>query len=260
MSRILRNGEHWTEVYWIDAGALEEAMGEKAYSDLYQIVRIVEEKKGRADLQEIGLLLNSQMRLRIVPKGERIFYMEDGKSLVYFVIRGSYINYRISRNGKMNNLGRSTAPVWSGVDRAVNASNINFTENKTLEECIVLEIKTAYFLEAVENNGRFGLYMIKNTIDKMTDISEKSDRLLFYDANELFAYFIIKFWEDHHDAAGDCTIEMKNADLAEEAGISARSLYRILNAWRKEDLISVKKGNIAVSSGQINRLKERFDF
>ena len=56
-------------------------MGEKAYSDLYQIVRIVEEKKGQADLQEIGLLLNSQMRLRIVPKGERIFYMATMKNV-----------------------------------------------------------------------------------------------------------------------------------------------------------------------------------
>lgn len=235
-------------------------MGENIYSDLYDIVRIVEEKKGQADLQEVKRLLNGQMRLRVVPRGEPIFYIEDGKRLVYFVVRGSYINYRISRNGKMNILGRSTAPVWSGVDRAVNASNINFTENKTLEECVVLEIKTAYFLEAIEHDGRFGLYMIKNILDKMTDISEKSDRLLFYDANELFAYFILRFWKDHHDAAGGCTIEMKNADLAEEAGISARSLYRIQNAWRKEDLISVKKGNIAVSSEQIERLRERFDF
>lgn len=235
-------------------------MGENIYSDLYKIVRIAEEGKGQADLKEVGRLLNGQMRLRTVPKGEPIFYIEDGKSLVYFVIRGSYINYRVSRDGKMNILGRSKAPVWSGVDRAVNASNINFTENKTLEECVVLEIKTAYFLEAIEHDGRFGLYMIKNILDKMTDISEKSDRLLFYDANELFAYFIVKFWKEHHNAAGDCTIEMKNADLAEEVGISARSLYRILNAWKKEKLISVKKGNIAVSSGQIDRLKERFNF
>lgn len=233
-------------------------MEENVYKNLYEIVNIVEREKDRADLDAVRLFLNDRMRLRTVPREEPIFYIEDGKDLVYLVLRGSYINYRVSLNGKMNILGREKAPVWSGVDRAVNASNINFTENKTLEECVVLEINAKYFIEAVEHDGRFGLYMIRNILDKMTDISEKSDRLLFYDTNEHFAWFILKYWNDHHDAAGICQIEMKNADLAEEAGISQRSLYRIQNAWRNEGLISVKKGNIVVTAEQVRRLREQF--
>ncbi len=51
---------------------------------------------------------------------------------------------------------------------------------------------------------------------------------------------------------------MKNADLADEVGISQRSLYRIQNAWKNEGLISVKNGNIVVTAGQIRRLQEIF--
>ncbi len=233
-------------------------MEEKEYSNLYKIVNIVRRQKDRADLEAVRCLLNDRMRLRTVAKEEPIFYIEDGKDLVYLVLRGSYINYRVSLNGKVNILGREKAPVWSGIDRAANASNINFTENKTMEECIVLEIDAKYFLEAVEHDGRFGLYIIKNILNKMTDISGKSDRLIFHDTSEHFAYFILKYWKDHHDIAGNSRIEMKNADLADEVGISQRSLYRIQNAWKNEGLISVKNGNIVVTAGQIRRLQEIF--
>lgn len=59
-------------------------MGENIYSDLYDIVRIVEEKKGQADLQEVKRLLNGQMRLRTVPRGEPIFYNRGWKKTGIF--------------------------------------------------------------------------------------------------------------------------------------------------------------------------------
>lgn len=225
---------------------------------LYEIVKLVEETKGKPDLGAVKARLTDQMKIRIVPEGQPIFHIEDQRETVYFVICGSFINYRISVNGKINVVSREKAPRWNGVDRALKLDHINFTENKTLEETVVLEVKASCFLKALEENGRFGLYMLRHILNKMTGISEKSDHLLFDDTRGRLVSTILKYWRENHNEDGNCRIETTNVGLADEAGISIRSLYRGISHLKKEGKISVKKGKIVVSRMQAEVLEKLF--
>lgn len=225
---------------------------------LYEIVKLVEESEGKPDLEAVKSRLTDQMKLRIIPAGESIFHIEDQRERVYFVICGSFINYRISVNGKINVVSREKAPRWNGVDRALKLGRINFTENRTLEETAVLEIKTGCFLKALEENGRFGLYMLRHILNKMTGISEKSDHLLFDDTRGRLVSTILKYWKENRSEDGSFRIETTNVSLADEAGISIRSLYRGISSLKKEGRISVRKGRIVVSQQQVEALEKAF--
>lgn len=236
-------------------------MNEKEYANLYEIIRLTEEwgQKGVLPLGQIEKLLNSRMRIQIIPPNTRIFSGGQLGGCVYFIIRGSYFNYRISPGGKMHILGRESAPQWLGIDRAVNMGNVNLTENKTLEECVVLKIQASWFVEAIRNNGDFAVYIIRKVLSKMTDISGKSDRLLFQDAREHLIFYILKYWNENHGSKDVCRIAMKNALIAEELGINIRTLYRAQSALKEEGLITVKKGDIVVTSEQIEKMTDTFD-
>lgn len=230
------------------------------YSNLYEIVKLAEEQKETLDLEQVKSRLNDQMRIRVVPEGERIFRMEDRKNYVYFIMKGSFFNYRMSTNGKMNIFGSEKAPQWNGIDRALQVANLNYTENKTLEECVVLEIRKDYFVKAVEANGKFGCYLLKKVLYRMSSISGKSDRLLFHDANEKLVYFILRYWDERHKDTKPCKIEKKNAEVAEEIGMNVRSLYRAQSALKREELITVQDGNVVVTAEQVRRMKAKYPY
>lgn len=232
-------------------------MKDKEYSKLMEIVKVAEElnSKDEFDLGEIRNLMNNQMCIRVISRNKRIFRSDQRAEYVYLVIRGSFFNYRISEGGRMHILGRGKAPEWLGIDRAVNLDHVNCTENRTLEECVVLEIKTAWFLEVIQNNGEFALYIIRNILNKMTDISGKSDRLLFHDAREHLIFYILKYWNENRHGKEICRITMKNEIIAEEMGISVRTLYRVQCALKEEGLIDVKKGDIVVTLAQIHKME-----
>lgn len=230
------------------------------YSNLYEIINLVEKQGASVNLEEIEEHLNKQMQIRIVPEGEPIFRMADRKKYVYFIMKGTFYNYRVSTNGKMNILGTETAPKWNGIDRALHIKNLNYTENKTLEECVVLEIQQEYFVKAVEANGKFGLYLLRNVLHRMSDISGKSDRLLFHDAAEKFVYFVLRYWDEKHCGDKPCRINMKNAEVAEEIGINVRSLYRVQNTLKEEDLITVRDGNVVITAKQVEHMKAKYPY
>lgn len=235
-------------------------MGKNNYFDLYEIVKLVEEKsrKGKLDIEEIKQKLNSHIRIRVVPKDEVIAYTAKPAPYVYFIIKGSYFHYRISKHGKNNFLSVENAPQWIGIDKVLDAEHANVTGDKVLQECIVLDIKADYFEKCIDADGKFAHYIIKNLLQKMAKISCKSDRLLFNNAKEHLMFYILEYWDRNQKESGNCKVDVKNEYIAEEIGISTRTLYRTLNMLKDENLIVVKKGTIVVNDSQIEQIRNFF--
>lgn len=229
-------------------------------SDLYEIVKVIEEKssKGKLNLEEIKKYMNDQMNIRLVPKDEVIASREKATAYVHYVISGSYFHYRISKSGKTNFLSNEKAPQWIGIDRAVDGQHANVTPDKVLKECTVLDIRNDYFERCIKEDGEFALYIIKNLLEKMAKISCKSDRVLFSNAKEHLMYYILEYWNTNHRNSEICRVDVKNEYIAEEIGVSTRTLYRVLNQLKEEEIIGVRRGDVVVNDRQIQKIKEFF--
>lgn len=235
-------------------------MEKNSHSDLYEVVKLIEEKSKneKMNLNEIRKRLNSQIRIRIVQKDEMIAYQVKPAPYVYYVIQGSYFHYRISKQGQNNFLSVENAPQWMGIDKVVDGEHANDTGDKALQECIVLDIKADYFEKCIKTDGEFAHYIIKNLLQKMAKISCKSDRILFNSTKEHLMFYILEYWDRNAKSSEVCRVDVKNEYIAEEIGISTRTLYRTLNILKSEDLITVKKGCIVVNSSQIERIRKSF--
>lgn len=234
-------------------------MEKNNYSDLYEIVKLIEKtEKDKLDLNVIEAKLNDQIRIRHVPKDEVIACSGTPAPYTHYIIKGSYYHYRISKQGKNNFLSVEKAPQWMGIDKVLDPEHANVTGDKVLQECTVLDIKADYFEKCIKADGEFAEYIIKNLLTKMAKISCKSDRLLFNSAKEHLIFYILEYWDRYHDESEICKVDMKNEYIAEEIGISTRTLYRALNQLKDEKLIAVKKGSIVVKNSQIEKMRTYF--
>lgn len=227
-------------------------------SDLYNIVKQVEEnnKKGNLNVDKIKKNLNDHMRIRIVPKDQMISYSVKPAPYVYYVMQGSYFHYRVSKQGKNNFLSAENAPQWMGIDKVIDSECANITGDKALKECVVLDIKADYFEKCIESDGKFARYIIENLLQKMAKISLRSDRLLFSNAKEHLMFYILEYWDRNNKNSDVCRVDVKNEYIAEEIGVTTRTLYRNLNILKDENLIAVKKGTIVVNSSQIEEIRK----
>lgn len=218
-------------------------MNHSKCSNLYEIVKLVEEQtqNGRLELNAIKGWLNDQMRIRTVPPKTAIARKENRGKYVYYIISGKYFHYRISKQGRMNYLSNECAPQWLDIGNVIAAQYANETEDKTLEECIVLDIRADYFIQCVKESGEFATKIIENLLIKMALISRESDRRLLADARERMLLYILQSWKTEQHEMNFCVIDEKNEAIADAIGISIRSLYRILNQLKSEGLIEVKK-------------------
>lgn len=225
--------------------------------DLCEIVRITneEEWKTAPDLNKIRKYINEDMTIRIIGPGGKICCQDTVGKCVYYVVSGRYFHYRDSKEGKRNLITLNRGPEWIGIDRALDMENANITEDLVMEECIVIDINVEYFIKCIREGGELALYIIKNLLGKMSSASRRGDYMLFNDARTQTLFWLNEYWNTNHDKEG-CVVRIKNEYIADAIGISARTLYRVINKLKSEGMISTRKGNIVIDNSQIQKIAD----
>lgn len=233
-------------------------MSEKLSDDLYQIMKIVESHNHREkfEVELIRPYLNEYIKVITVPQNHYIVREDEIIKKVYYVITGLYCVTRFSENGKINVQDQRRAPQFIGVDRAVDRHIESPSNSLALKTCIVLEIHQDYFVECLKENGNLAVMVIKNITAKLAKVSMRSDSRRFNDSRKQLMFYIYQYWKENNTGHTLCEIREKNGQIADDIGISERTLYRAINCLKEEMLISVKKGYIVVTKEQIEKIKE----
>lgn len=208
------------------------------------------------DLDLLNPYLNEYIKVITVPQKHYITREEEIIKKVYYVISGSYCVMKFSKKGKINIHDRRSAPQFIGIDRAVNRTIESFSNSLALEKCIVLEISQNYFVDCLKENGELAVMVIKNLTAKLAKMTIRSDCRMFKDSREQLLFYIYQYWNENNAGKASCKIMEKNGQIADDIGISERTLYRAMNDLKEKNYISVKKGYITVAEEQIQRIKE----
>lgn len=239
--------------------SLEKKMEEK--NRLLQIVLLANKKQKEGKClkpEQVEKFLNDRMKVRRVSKNEYITteYMEEEK--VYYVLSGSFLMMRTSKDGKNNVMDLKRAPQFLGIDKAVMPEEeYTFSDNLAKEDCLVLEVERGYFIRSLKEEAELGFEIIKVLCRRLVIASYRADRALFYTNEEQLMIYLMAYWSNHHDGRYECTVKLKNSYIAEEIGISIRGFYRTVDKLKKESLLTVEKGNIVVTQDQIKEMGAR---
>lgn len=229
----------------------------KKWNDLFKIIYITREEKWKKNpnLKLIKEYLNEHMKIRVVKEGEKIHQYDKTKKYIHYVIVGKFFHYRELKMGKRNLIALNEAPEWIGMDRVLDKENANATEDCVIEECIVIDIEKEYFIECLKNNGEISLYIIKNLLKKMSLTSNRAEYMLINDTKLQFLCWLNEYWRNNCEGEEELIIRLKNDYIMDNIGISTRTFYRILKELKEEGLIATVKGNIAINSLQIEKIK-----
>ena len=227
-------------------------------SDLYEIMKLTE-NSAIIDMEKITPYLNDYIQIQRVPKYGYITQDEYAVTKVYYVIKGVYSVARISEKGKINILAKRHAPQFIGIDSAVTQKKISTATTQALEDCVVLIINQNYFVRCLRENGDFAVEIVRNLTSKLRNSSKRSDRLLFSSSKEQLLYYIYRYCLEHVQKGPVFKIAEKKEDIADEIGISVRTLYRAMNLLKEEDAISIRDGYIFVTQKQYEQISRLFN-
>lgn len=233
-------------------------MNRKQEDDLYQIMKIVEshDQQKKLELELLKPYLNEYIKIITVPQNQYIVRDDEIINKVYYIISGSYCVMRFSEKGKINIQDQRKAPQFIGIDRAVDQNIESSSNSLVLKTCIVLEIQQDYFVDCLKKNGELAIMIIKDLTTKLAKMSIRLDCRMFNDSKKQLLFYIYQYWKENNKNGTFCEILEKNVQIADDIGISERTLYRAINYLKDEKLISVKRGYIVVTQEQIIKIKK----
>ena len=221
---------------------------------LYQLFETLMEKT-KGDSIDLHNLIAGENGVRCVRyrKGTDIVTTFDKAKSCYLVYKGEYQETNYSSAGQKNVLAVRRAPQIIGIVQMIERLPYYSTNMEAITEVEAIEINNVFFRRELEMDGRLGLLMLHNLSTKIIEASQKLKWRNFWGTRENFLLYL---YDQYTKSKKELpfVIDKSNRCIAEELGISERTLYRILNGLRTEGIINVQDGNIVLDEKMVEAI------
>ncbi|MCT4619175.1 MAG: Crp/Fnr family transcriptional regulator [Marinisporobacter sp.] len=130
---------------------------------------------------------------------------------------------------------------------------------EAITDCVALRISKKDFLDWFENDIFFSTTIAKSLANKLYPTIYRNGAVFMNSATHSLISFLIKFVEENMENKNTLLIRKKRQYIADELGISLRTVHRIVKKLKEDDFISIIKGKIYVNKEQYDRLLELLD-
>lgn len=234
-------------------------MKQENRNPLYSIVQAVEsakKAKEHLDMAVITPLLNEHMKLRKFSKGSYILTADMPCEKIYYIFEGAFVIIQYNSEGKSSIPFYEKAPYFLGVNAAVLSCPGIKTNIIAKETCYILEISPSYFVQSIQANVEFCFKILEMTCKRAIRVINYSDEVTLYDNPTRLMIYIINYCNQKTFSHESHTISARNTQIADDLGISARTLYRSINKLKEKNLLSTVNGNITVTNEQLIRMQD----
>ncbi|QEK11256.1 Crp/Fnr family transcriptional regulator [Crassaminicella thermophila] len=147
----------------------------------------------------------------------------------------------------------------------VGALEILAEESKTactveaVTDCVALRISKEDFLEWFEKDIFFSTNIAKLLAKKLYPTIYRNGAVFMNSSIHSFIAFLIRFVQKDIQEGKTALINKKRQYIADELGISLRTVHRIIKKLKEDNLLTIIKGKIYVNKNQYERLIEIVD-
>lgn len=124
---------------------------------------------------------------------------------------------------------------------------------EALTHCRVIRIHRQYFLQWIEEDKNFLLYIVKTVCNSFYNLSKKAGDDTLYSLKYRVCNYLIYCAEEGKSLKNGIRIEIDKKHLSEQFVVTQRSINRILKYLDEEGIISVSSKFILIKD--INKLK-----
>ncbi|HKK39799.1 MAG TPA: Crp/Fnr family transcriptional regulator [Cryomorphaceae bacterium] len=182
-------------------------------------------------------------------KGQVLFHEGTRPLGVFCVNRGRIKVYRLGIDGKEQIIKISAAGDLLGYKALISDQHYTLSA-EALDDCVVCFVPKEDFLELLKPGGSFYTDILKAVCEengimasKMTEMAQRSVR----QRAALSLLMLKDTYGIEHEQEGEIEINLTREDLANIVGTATESLIRLLNEFKKENLIVTQGRKIRIT-------------
>ncbi len=195
-------------------------------------------------MKELGRITSMQE----IAKNQPIYFPREPSSSLFFLKKGRVKLTRISGDGKEMILALvNKGEVFGEMAYLGEGERNEFAT--ALDDCIVCAINKDEFKSFVEQNPELNLKMTRLIGLKLKRYSERIEGLVFKDAEQRVASFILKLADENGKKIGDEIFVkpfLKHQDIAELTATSRQTVNSILTDLRQKRVINFDRKKLIV--------------
>ena len=192
--------------------------------------------------------LNRITSMQDIPKNQPIYFPQEPSSSLFFLKKGRVKLTRISSDGKEMILGLvNMGEVFGEMAYLGEGERNEFAT--ALDDVLVCAINKDEFKSFVEQNPELNLKMTRLIGLKLKRYSERIEELVFKDAEQRVASFLLKLADENGKKIGEEIFVkpfLKHQDIAELTATSRQTVNSILTDLREKKVINFDRKKLIV--------------
>lgn len=181
------------------------------------------------------------------PAGEQIFAQGDPASRFYIVVSGQVKVTRVTRDGHemiLCMLGPSSC--FCPLSLLDAGSQLGMSQAAT--DVTLLCAKATDLREFYQNNPQLYDAIVKTCLQDMRRLVERLESLTFQSLKKRLARLLLeKSVPVQIDHVTLSEIRLTQQELAQLVGVSRESVSHLLETWKKQDMLVLKRGRVIIS-------------
>jgi len=181
-------------------------------------------------------------------KGQVLFHEGTRPLGVFCVNRGRIKVYRLGMDGKEQIIKISAAGDLLGYKALISDQHYNLSA-EALDDCVVCFIPKEDFMELLKPGGSFYMDILQAVCEESGVMASKMTELAQRSVRQRAALTLLMLKDTYgieHELEGEIEINLTREDLANIVGTATESLIRLLNEFKKENLIQTKGRKIRI--------------
>lgn len=216
------------------------------------------------DLADLFIKMPNKIKEHCVMQNysaKTVLLKKDAKpKYIYIISCGTLRIFNEFENGRILQTANIKDMDFVGLIEILAAKDKIAATVETVTDCTALRIPKDDFLKWIENDSNLAVMLAKKIANDFYNISYSNGRLLLNSSMYTLVSFIIEYVKN--DIANDNTafVNKKRQQIADELGISLRTVHRNVKKLKELGIITISTGKIYVNNKQykmlLNKLHE----
>jgi len=215
--------------------------------------------KSEPQLEKILLGMPPEIRLRcyvkkilagatLLRKGEKVKY-------VYLLIKGEAKVINEFENGRLYIYARILSTSFIGELEILAGEMEHAGTVEAITDCRVLAIAAEDFTKWIECDQKILMVVCKGLAEKMYPTSNENGTVMFLSSRSKVQSYIVKNYRERQKMVEPFLLDKTRQQIADEIGISIKTVNRCVEKLKAEGLVFIKRGKIYINKEQYTKLR-----
>ncbi len=230
---------------------------EKAIEKLVELIKLAE-NSSNIHSKDLQPFVGPNMLFAYYAKEEAIISCGQKLSEIIYIVSGEFTLTRNSIEGNQVMIARVWGPDFLGIPQLVTSDKTFYSQISAMTNCLAIKINPVFFKTAMQTNAFISYTCVRSMASGVSRNYLYIERLRLFTPKENMLNYIYRKWvESGEDLQKPLCIKEKRAVIADELGVTVRTVCRILSALKEENLLTTEKnGNIHCNPEQLVKIRK----